>query len=34
MDAKYIPYSHNHLFRFHDVSKEQLWAKPTRDSLT
>jgi hypothetical protein len=26
MDAKNIPYSHNDLFRFHDVSKEQGWA--------
>ena len=25
MDAKGIPYSHNDLFKFHDISKEQGW---------
>jgi hypothetical protein len=34
MDAKGIPYSHNDLFKFHDVSKEQGWAILKQDSWT
>jgi hypothetical protein len=33
MDAKNIPYSHNDLFRFHDVSKKQDWAIIKEESL-
>jgi hypothetical protein len=32
MDAKGIPYSHDDLFKLHDVSKEQGWAILKQDS--
>jgi hypothetical protein len=34
IDVKRIPYSHNDLFNFHDVSKEQGWAMLEQDSWT
>jgi hypothetical protein len=33
MDAENIPYSHNDLFRFYDVSKEQGWAILKEESM-